>query len=287
MEPNGSRHILYGSRKDWFTIHNFSDLHLFNAGCARGVLERDLEAVRQDPYAFWVGGGDYVDAISPTDRRWDADAVADLRVKDLAQLGRVQMRAVADLFRPIKHKCLGLLLGNHEKVYQQQKEQADLHGWLCMELGVPCMEYSALFDVIFVRTPRLKTPRLQWQAPANHRNTKSRKLRFMVHHGSGYAQTPGGKLNKLIQFMHMFEADAYMIGHVHDQKAQRLVKVGGNADCTKLVQKETIGVISGSYLKTYAEGVTTYGEQKGYAPVPLGASFIRIHPDSGQCKAEV
>jgi hypothetical protein len=39
-------------------------------------------------------------------------------------------------------------------------------------------------------------------------------------------------------------------------------------------------VISGSYLKTYAQGVTSYGEQKGYEPTTLGAAWVAIKPQT-------
>jgi hypothetical protein len=48
-----------------------------------------------------------------------------------------------------------------------------------------------------------------------------------------------------------------------------------------------VGVISGSYLKTYAQGVTTYGEQKGYEPTSLGAAWVQIHPESRRLEAPV
>ena len=41
-----------------------------------------------------------------------------------------------------------------------------------------------------------------------------------------------------------------------------------------------LGVISGGYLKTYTEDVTTYGEKRGYSPTVLGASQVFIRPDA-------
>ena len=78
--------------------------------------------------------------------------------------------------------------------------------------------------------------------------------------------------------MEFFDADIFMLGHVHDQKGQRLVSVGASADCSKLVEKDRIGVISGSYLLTYKQDITTYGEKRGYRPVKLGAVSVDITP---------
>jgi len=291
MEAGGKRYIQHPSRSDVFTIYNLADLHLGSAATAEAHLARDIEAIRADPHAFWFGGGDYAEYISYKDRRHNLQAFAPwLTVDDLSNLGRVLARRVRDTLKPIAHKCLGLLFGNHEDTYERTQEQTDLHGWLCQELCVPNLRYSAFVDVVFERNPRKRLPASS-MTPASRKDLSkyggSSAFRFLLHHGAGAATTPGGKLNKLIQFMQMFDADIYMIGHVHDQKGQRLVTVGANDKCDGIVSRDKVGVITGSYLRTYAKGVTTYGEKKGYAPVPLGASFVRIRPETREVKAEV
>lgn len=287
MEAAGKRYISYRSKSDEFTIYNLSDVHIGSRACALESFEADVKRIAADPFAFWVGGGDYCDHISVTDRkRFDPEAMAEnITVKDLAQLGRVLVRQFAEIVQPIKHKCLGLLLGNHETRYQREQEQADLHGWLCTELDAPNLQYSALFDVVFVKTAKRAQPKLLSGDPGAV-GSKA-EYRVFVHHGAGFATTPGGKLNKLIQFMEAFDADVYMVGHVHDQKGQRLVQVGADATCRKLIAKDRLGIISGSYLKTYAEGVTSYGEQRAYRPTPLGAAFVRIQPYHRRVRAEI
>lgn len=285
MEADGKRYIIHGSRSDVFTIWHFADLHLMARACAEHQLEEDLKKVEADPFAFWFGGGDYCDFIGYSDKRFDPDAVAPwVSVKDLGKLGEKGMARVKKLFWPIRHKCMGLLMGNHEKKYALKTEHEGLHGWLCTELGARNLQYSALFDLHFVRDPQQETPRIQLEA---HKGFSSTSFRIYAHHGCGYAQTPGGKLNKLIQFMQSFEADLYFCGHVHDRVGRREPTLGADADCTKLVAHTRLGVIAGSYLKTYAQGVTTYGEQKGYRPVSLGAAVVTICPEKREVSAEI
>ena len=286
MEAAGKRYILYSSRKNKFLIWNLSDLHWWNKACDKKSIRRDINIIKNDPFSFWVGGGDYADYIGFTDKRFDPDCVPDnAKISDLGRLGRVQTQEIKELFEPIKHKCLGLLMGNHEKQYQRTKEQSDLHSWLCTELGVPNLEYSAIFDVVFCRMPFRGDPKLALDHPGD--KSSSSTFRFFVHHGSGFATTPGGKLNKLIQFMQSFEADIFMIGHVHDQTGRKEPSIGANETCEKLIEKQKIGVISGSYLKTYAQGVTTYGEQRGYRPTTLGAATVSIVPDTRELHGEI
>lgn len=286
MEAAGKRYILHRSRSDVFRIWHMSDLHLMSKSCAETEIKRDIAEIRDDPFSFWVGGGDMVDCIAYTDKRFDPDAVAPwVSISDLGKLGKVGMEKARQLFMPIKEKCLGMCLGNHEEKYQLHKDQKDLHSWLCTELGVPNLGYSAIFDLVFVRTAKAKQPTLAYTAPKDMGSCQS--FRVYIHHGAGAATTPGGKLNRLVQFMNSFRADLYFCGHVHDKTARREPCLGGNAGCDDIMQFDRLGVISGSYLKTYQKGTTGYGEQKGYRPTSLGAAIVTIHPETRKMEAAI
>lgn len=267
------------------TIWNLSDLHIGNAACAMDDIKRDIETIKEDPHSFFVGGGDYADYIGYTDNRFEAGELDEtLTIKQLAYLGKELTRRVGDMFEPIKSKCLGLLFGNHEKKYQRVQQQGELHAELCERLGVPNLGYSALFDVEFIHTGRAVSRLVK----SSNAKGQRKRFRFFVHHGAGYAATPAGKLKRLIDFMSYFpEADITMVGHVHDQVGKRVITIGGGADCDKLYQRHRIGVISGSYLKTYSLGHTTYGEVRGYAPTCLGSAIVRIDPVNGTFKGEI
>ena len=102
-------------------------------------------------------------------------------------------------------------------------------GYLCL-LG-----YSALFKVIFARDyKKYRKPVLMFEPDEVPRASS---FIFYVHHGAGFATTPAGKLTRLIRFMTYFDADVFMLGHVHDQEGRRQVTVGINAEGTKLVEK--------------------------------------------------
>jgi hypothetical protein len=63
--------------------------------------------------------------------------------------------------------------------------------------------------------------------------------------------------------------------------------LGADAACTKLVQFERLGMVAGSYLKTYQQGTTTYGEQRGYRPTSLGPAVAHINPEARELSALV
>lgn len=286
MTPAGKCYIQYPSRTDQFKLWNVSDIHLGSACCSKNKLREDMERIRDDPNSFWVGGGDYADYIAPNDKRWSAGEVDAelLPTNKLSNIGIEMYGYLRDLFKPVRHKCLGLAVGNHEVKYMAMNNQAGLHGWLCTELQVPNLGYAAIFDVIFARI-KCKRPMLLRAEPQAASSRTS--FRVALHHGYGGATTPAGKLNSLISFMRNVEADIYFFGHVHDQKGQRINTLGADEKCTKLVNFEKLGIISGSYLKTYSDHHTSYGEMKGYSPTSLGAAFVGIRPEDRRVWGEV
>ena len=143
---------------------------------------------------------------------------------------------------------------------------------------IPDLAYSALMDLVFVRVPNLK----KWRGPTRVRRVNgntSYSVRIYQHHGSGAARTSGGKLNTLIAKMREFEADLYFVAHAHEKQDQELPIIGANHDCTHLTEHRRVGVRTGSYLRTYAQGQTGYGEIAGFPPSCLGARAVEISPN--------
>lgn len=293
MIAGGRRYVIYKSRTDKFKLYTLGDMHMGSRNCALKILQHDVAEIAADPKAFWLGMGDYADYVGFRDaKRFDPDGIAqDISVADLGQLGKVLMQRVRDVLAPIKDKCVGLLYGNHEDSYQICTEQQHLHGWLCTELGVPDLGYSCFVDLVFVRVAQAgqdKSYKLLLGWPYKRHGNERWRLRIRAHHGAGAAQTAGGKLNRLVQFMQQApRADLVVCGHVHDQVGRRLPYLDANKDCTDIVDHARVGVISGTYLKTYAVGPAGYGEKKGYDPTPLGCAVVDIEPDKRRIRGEV
>lgn len=68
MEATGRRYIAHPSRSDEITIWNMGDFHWMNSACAENRLKKDIKKIRDDPYSFFVGTGDYLEWITPSDR---------------------------------------------------------------------------------------------------------------------------------------------------------------------------------------------------------------------------
>jgi len=131
---------------------------------------------------------------------------------------------------------------------------------VCDRLGVRYLDYSALFDIEFKCKSKIET------------------FKLFVHHGAGAANTTGGKTNRLKKMMvEVCDADLFLMGHCHERIDIQLVRLSQDKNY-QLIERELTGAISGSYLATYREGGTSYGEMKMYAPVSLGSVAFTILP---------
>ncbi len=292
MIAGGAKWILHPSRADEITIWSISDMHLGNRGVAKDRLFQDIEAIRSDPNAFWLCTGDYGDYISQKDRKRFDPRVIDREIidlPDLVNLGQVITEYVYELLKPIASKCLGIGYGNHEEYYGTTYEQSGLHGWLCKELGVSNLGYSAMFHLRFVRYPRIKAPRLITnlnELPKSAAGTR-RSLTVLTHHGAGHATTKGGKVNRLEKFASISDADLIFVGHSHDPIPLAMPVLSLDQSGCTIRERKRLVMMAGSYLRTYARGAAGYGERHGYSTVPLGGVWASIKPETGEMRSEV
>ena len=277
MEATGCRIVTYGKADAEFSIYDVADIHFLNRSCHKAALSRDIEKIRKDPYSLWVQGGDYADWIFPGDKRFDWEAIdGDIKVIEMSHFAALVAKGIVSLFKPIAPKCLSFGMGNHDIKYLSKTSLMNVHEEICAALGVVNMRYSGWFDIYFVHEPGVKGVTVQPTDTPPERFTA--RLRVFVHHGAGAANTAGGKINRLKSLVDMVDADLVMMGHVHEQMAKAFLRLTPNGDCSEIDQKVTMGLITGSYLRTYASGFTGYGEIKAYAPTTIGATRARYIP---------
>ena len=289
MQAAGSRYVSLRHVNDIIRLWVLGDWHIGNRDARLGLLQRHLDEIRDDPNSYWVGLGDYADCISPTDKRFDSTTIDDdISIRDTGRLGKVLTDKVMELMKPVANKCVGLAYGNHEWKYMRDQEQQDLHAYLCTSLSVPNLGYSFLLDVIAEYTgAKHWVPGVSGVGVATRTDSKmtaSRgdaprawRVRIYGHHGAGGAATFGGKANRLERFMNYFDANLYLCAHVHEEMARPKVRIGANSLCTKILEEPSLGIITGSYLKSYGQGEHAgYFERWGGAPSFLGAAIVEI-----------
>jgi len=276
MEAAGKRWVVHGSRSDWFTLYGLGDCHLGSKSCSEHTLQHDIAIIEADPNALWVGLGDYGEFVGRNDKRFNVGNVAPWLLPHIGELGKATYDKILGYLDPIKDKCLGLAIGNHGQKIATLTDQGHLHSWLCVEMGVPNLQYSGIFDLIFCRRPRVKNPKIVYEAPTAGSNTR---FRVWYHHGYGGGRTKAGKVKKLIDQMSFVDANLFFMGHVHDRTGTDLPLLGADEECNKIVHKTRFGAICGSYYRTYASGTISYADQSGYPPTSLGMAKMRLLPE--------
>jgi len=277
MDTPGTFYIGYPSRKSEIVLYFVGDLHIGNIAVSKSKLNAIRNEILSADNHFVIGMGDYADYINFDDKRFRSQ-IADFTIEQAGSLGLELTRQVKEFFEPFKDRILGLCWGNHEEKYFASKQQYQLHQWLCTELGVPNFGYSALFDIVFVRPCKLRLIRPPNMLNGNNKSKWS--VRLFVHHGAGCAITSSGRSRTLERLMELTDADITVAAHLHGAKVEskvRLTLSGKRKD--KLSEKRIFGALTGAYLRSYAEGLTTYSERKAYYPTVLGSTKIVIQPD--------
>ena len=215
--------------------------------------------------------GDYADSITKNDKRFDIEGLAPWVEK--GNIIDSQRRRVVDLLKPLGDKVIVLLTGNHEETIHANHNN-DITRNICNDLGVP---YGGYHCFINLRFQRQEHDRRKW----------------VVHawHGAGAAQTEGARIMRLMRLVNEFEADIYLMGHLHAKGSYPPQRLGIRNH--RLVDTDLKTVLTGSWLKTYDQpkpGETrspTYGEMKGYKPSALGCPVIHICPDKNWVSIEL
>ena len=258
--------IPYESRSDVFKVVPFGDIHAGTVFCREDKVRAKAKEIKNDPFTYWVGMGDFGEFIPPKDKRFDAQVLSDgdwLKKKDIAAS---QEEWICDIFSPIKDKCLGLIMGNHE-VSIQRDNNHDIFGHLVSRLGVKDLGYSCFYRLMFDRGGSVTT------------------VTFHIEHGSGGAQTEGGKAMRLYKSMCGFEADIYLMGHLHDVKILPISYLSMTLN-GEIKEKSKVGCITGCWYATYTDADNpSYAEQKGYSPTNMGCPVIEITPDKREMQA--
>jgi hypothetical protein len=135
--------------------------------------------------------------------------------------------------------------------------------------------YDGFIRVRFIRNKSTDS------APASHV--------FVIYasHGFGGSRTSGPKVNRLESVAHSFDADIIILAHEHKKViAPPIIKLG-LSERGDLIQKKQLAVMSGSFLKSYVKGATSYAEKSGYPPSDLGTVKIYVTPETRDLRASL
>jgi len=209
--------------------------------------------------------GDFAECINIQDKRFDLKSVDKKYLPRLDDIANACFEDLANLFDPIKEKCLGLLVGNHEETLRLRHSQ-DVHGALCLRLGLKNLGYDSLIRWTFRRKTGGGHP------PAS-------QLSIFASHGTIAGRRDGAKLNRIEDLHRNFDADIYLVGHGHSQIVGRSVQLSvPDSGEMKLKERLRLSMMTGTFRKSYEEGTRDYSEKSHFAPPVIGCPVITIHP---------
>jgi hypothetical protein len=251
-------------RGDVVTLIPLGDIHLGTPNCDEEMFAREVEFIKNKKNCYWLGMGDYGEFINTSDPRWE-NVVADwISVKDLGNLAKVQADKFLEYVYPIRHKCIGVMQGNHEeKVYK--KYHFSVTDYIAVELGVPNLTYCCMIRLVMRRPGK---------------NKPSRHIDIWANHGTGGGHYVGSKINKLIRMSQGFDATIYLMGHVHDKmvREEDRIRLIGKSETIREYADKRYFILTGTFLRSYVSGSKSYGERKMYNPTSLGTMHIKIKP---------
>lgn len=235
--------------KDDITLIPVGDIHL-GEGVDRELLDGWIEAIRVNPEIWWFGMGDLMNIMLK-------DSVGNIFEQGMNP--QEQMLVVKTLLEPIKDKCLGMVIGNHED-RMRRNTSFDIIKMICEFWKVPYLDYSGYLQLYV----------------GEYRYTV-----FLTHGSGGAAYTPGSKWNKIHRLAKFRDADVFCMGHVHDAAVdsaifERLTDEGA-------VWRKRYFAFTGHFLNYES----SYADRKMMPPGKKGCIRIHLKADRWDINLEV
>lgn len=272
-------------RNKTLIIHPFGDVHMGSIGCNDKLIHEFVDLIKSSDNRYFVLMGDLIEAINISDKRFDERQVAPRYHSVYSNLASEQADDMIKLLKPIRHRCLGAIWGNHEETIRLRYHN-DIHGYICNQLRIPNLTADCFIILHFNRC---------------NNSCYQTVTVFLAHKVSG-GTTIGAAANATERMARGFHADIYLSGHHHKSfalsdnmaivrrvdgkshksakdKGGRLMMVGGDIDYRKRLYAGT-GSFFGVYPCTYSDNEikTTYGERSLFQPNSLGTIEIQVIP---------
>jgi predicted phosphodiesterase len=266
------------SRKDEFRFFVLGDVHIGALNCAEDELRRFVQHIKDTPNSYWVGGGDYCDAVILKDeKRFDVNTMpnwmlsgdaSDTR-RNMGDMLVAQRARFLNIVAPIKDKCLGMIEGNHE--YSIFKHHNSDH----LQMLCDGLEVTNLTDCAFLR----------WNFHYDKSKsgaTRGSIITVFICHGQGGGRSSGAEPNKLHRLSADKTADLVLTGHTHSFCIHPPIPMLGIPRRGDLpldpVISEKHAVNWGSFVHGYSSGPSTYASRALYPLRPLYTAEIVIQP---------
>ena len=247
-----------------FNVYSLGDIHEGNCNHHAEALKQAVKIIREDPNGYWIGMGDYIDAITHDDKkRFNPITISEkYKLSDLKDLPVKQMEFVFDAINSIQSKCIALLCGNHEESYTKNNSN----------------DVYERFTEMFASSAWGSVPpkRLGYVGCIRYTIEKANTVTHFVNHGNGVGGLSAGyPVTKLWQMSMPFEFDVFWMAHIHQliEDDRKIISISNRGQLHK--KRKFVGC-TGSFLETYNEGHANYFEHKGRGEGDIGMLRLNI-----------
>lgn len=234
-------------------IYALGDIHIGDKGFtneSEKKLKGYIEYIRKTPNAFAILQGDILNCATRVSKSSPFEQSMDLKE---------QITKAIEILKPIKHKILGAIDGNHEQ------RLSDFSGYspmisLCERLDIDYMKDSALYIIRMACHSKKDIPRTSFTVYSHHTT-------------GGNGRTVGSKINRVEVMREIVaNADVYCGSHNHMLGAVPAVTQMINATEGKIDIVRQMLVDCGGYL----EWNNTYAERTMLPPLKIGSPRIHL-----------
>lgn len=262
-----------------FSLFLWGDHHVGNMAMDEGTIRKFIERVKSTKNSFWASGGDQLESITLTDKRFMSDVHA----------GKSKFNQQRDcwieLFEPIGDKLLWMLDGNHE---YKLKNQYDVIDDICKHFNIENSSYTVKAIFPEFRLLDYHGSRTINSIAAEPRRRRMNRLLSMKRK---MAQLPGDDCEVMACHHHHFVGvlpPFHEINMITNPSTKQLEQVypepqriwlDRNKGLYRIPEEERWFCVCGSALRGYIEGVSTYVERFGYKATELGCVEIIVKND--------
>jgi len=253
-------------------IYTIFDTHFGAANQREKEFKELVKIIEKDKNGYWIGGGDFIEAITLNDKRFSpGELQRKYNLRDLNDLPRKQMKEFYNIIKPIRSRCLGLLIGNHEEKYIKYNH-FDVYDYLASDL----MENHELkmggngFILL------------------NMGKSCRRNVKIFCTHGEGVSTSPddGSVINSLKRLCADKIADIYLAGHVHRllTSVEDIIDIDSAGN---IYYPRKVYGIGGAWLKKYQIGNSGYFESRRGNETPAGYLKLCLSTSNQDHKLEI
>jgi UDP-2,3-diacylglucosamine pyrophosphatase LpxH len=220
----------------------FGDLHWGSANCNRKAVVNMIKWAEKRQNVFFILMGDLIESAF---KESPGDGVYAQIVSPMEQFKQMVM-----LLSHIKDRILGIHIGNHE--YRAMKSTSyNIAEMLSMFFGFKYLGYTALTTI----------------------QVGDFKYDIASTHGASGSKTIGSKLKKVIDLSQIYDADLYLMGHVHEMASVPTTIRYREDDQIK--KKKRYFVLTGHCL----EWKDSYAEMALCIPSQMGVPIVELSSD--------